>query len=190
MRHALRASPGLFIAVVLAATLAHSQERKPPAKASVDKEPAHSKLYRGFDPKSLLKTCEAHFSRLHGYGARSELRFGESPDRYKLFDVEGTITSDKLKGLITVLKADLHKMAKASGVEKVGEPSDKIEDRPIAVLRAMYAGRLIKPGTLRGFYLTYSDGKVSGAIDVIAGLNSNALDRWELACAVHEVVPE
>jgi hypothetical protein len=54
----------------------------------------------------------------------------------------------------------------------------------------MYFGRLIRAGSIRGFYLTYTDGKVTGAIDVIAVLNSEAVDSWELVCAVHEVVPK
>jgi len=58
------------------------------------------------------------------------------------------------------------------------------------VLRAMYITRLIDPSSVRGFYLTYTDGKVVGAIDVIATMNSTALDHWHLACAVHEVVSE
>jgi hypothetical protein len=182
---------GLLSAVVLVSTpLARSQAEKQPDKAPKDKEPAHSKLYREFKPKGLLKTCEAHFDRVRGYGARSGLRFGESKDTYKLFDAEGKISADKLEQLLAELKTDLHKMAKASGVHKVGEPSDKIEDRPISVLRAMYTLRVIIPGSARGFYLTYAEGRVVGAIDVIAVLNSDALDRWELACAVHEIVPD
>jgi hypothetical protein len=191
----MRSSPYLLLSllsavIIAAAPSAQTQDGRQPDKVSKGKEPAHSKLYREFKPKSLLTACQAHFKRIHEYGARSGLKFGGSPDTYKLFDTEGTISADKLKQLLAALKTDLHKMAKGSGVEKLGKPSDKIEERPISVLRAMYSQRLIKPGSLRGFYLTYTDGKVVGAIDVIAVLNSNALDRWELACAVHEVVSE
>jgi hypothetical protein len=165
-------------------------------KASKGKEPAHSKLYREFDPKSLLTACQAYFARVDGHGALgtagsgASLQFGESPDCFILFKAEGMISKDKLKQLLAALKTDLHNMAKGSGVEKVGEPSEKVEDRPISVLRAMCSEQLIMPGSARGFYLTYRDGKVVGAIDVIALLDSSALDRWQVACAVHEVVPE
>jgi len=161
-----------------------------PDKAPKGKEPVHSKLWREFDPKRPLTACQAHFDEIDENGARAGLSFNESHDTYKLFNAAGKIPADKLKQLLATLKTDLHKMAKGSGVEKVGEPSDKVEDRPISVLRAMYAQRLIMPGSVRGFYLTYRHGKVVGAIDVIAVLNSHALDRWELCCAVHEVVGE
>jgi len=166
------------------------KEGRPPDKASKGKKPAYSKLWREFDPKSPLAACQAHFDEIDENGARAGLSFGKSPDTYKLFNAAGKISADKLKQLLATLKTDLHKMAKGSGVEKVGEPSDKVEDRPISVLRAMYSQRLIMPGSVRGFYLTYRDGKVAGAIDVIAVLNSSTIDRWEICCAVHEVVPE
>jgi hypothetical protein len=177
--------------VVLAvAPAGRSQEDKPSDKARTGKEPAHSKLYRGFKPESLLKTCQAHLRPVRRHGSRSGLRFGDAPDQYKLFDAEGTMSVVQLAKLLAALKAELFQTAKASGVEKVGEPSDKIEDRPLRVMRHLYYGRLIKPTSARGFYLTYEDGKIAGAIDVIAALNSNAVDQWELVCAVHEVVPE
>jgi hypothetical protein len=161
------------------------------AKASKGKEPANSKLWREFDPKSPLAACQDHFDKIDENGARAGLSFNESPNTYKLFNAAGKISADKLDQLLATLKKDLHKMAKRSGMEMVGEPSDKVEDRPISVVRAMYAHRLIMPGSVRGFYVTYRDGKVVGAIDVIAVLNSSsAIDRWEICCAVHEVVAE
>jgi len=180
---------GLLSVGVFAAAPAGRSDQ-PPDKAPQDKEPAHSKLYRGFEPKSLRKTCQAHFNPLRGHGFRSGLTFGDAPDRYQLFHAEGTMSVEQLAKLLAALKADLHQMAKASGVQKVGEPSDKIEDRPLRVMRHLYYGRLIKPTSARGFYLTYADGKIAGAIDVIAALNSDAVDQWELVCAVHEVVPK
>jgi hypothetical protein len=191
MRRAACVFLGLLAGVALAvAPAGRSQEGKPPDKAPKGNEPAHSKLYRGFGPESLLKTCQAHFGRVRRHGSRQGFRFGDAPDRYKLFDAEGTMSLEQLAKLLAALKAELHKRAKASGVEKVGEPSDKIEDRPLRVMRHLYYGRLIKPTSARGFYLTYTEGKIAGAIDVIAALNSNAVDQWELVCAVHEVVPE
>lgn len=165
------------------------QERKKSPEPAKEGKPVHSKLYRALEPAGLRKTCERHFERIHGSGSRT-IQLTLSPDWYKMFDVEGTISEDKLKGLFGDLKTELHKMAKASGVAKVGQPDDRIEERPLSVVRAMYSGRLIRPGSLRGFHLIYSDGKIVGAIDVIAARNSDALDRWELVCAVHEVVPE
>lgn len=192
MRRTLYVCVGVVLASVLAATpLISSQQDKQPAKGPTDKGPAHSKLYRGFDPGALVKTCKPYYDRAWGNGARSGLQFGRTPDWFKLFDIEGNISEDKLKKLLAELKTDLHKMAKASGVEKVSQPDDSIEDRPISVLRAMYFGRKIRPGSLHGFYLTYSDGKITGAIDVFAALSSDPIDDyWEVVCAVHEVVPE
>jgi hypothetical protein len=191
MRQALWVFVGLLSVAVLATTpSARSQTEKQPDKALKDKEPAQSKLWREFEPGSLLKTSHAHFEDVRGHGARSGLSFGESKDTYKLFDAEGKISGDRPKQLLAELKTDLHKAAKASGVQKVGEPSDKIEDRPIGVLRAMFFMRPIRPGSERGFYLTYADGKIVGAIDVIAVLDSDALDSWHLSCAVHEIVSE
>lgn len=160
------------------------------APLRVAKESVHSKLWREFEPRSLVPACQAHFNEINEHGARSGLSFGESPDTYKLFNAAGTISADRLEQLRATLKTDLHKLARGSGAEKVSEPSAKVEDRPLSVLRAMYSQRLIMPGSVRGFYLTFTDGKVLGAIDVIAVLNSNAIDRWEICCAVHEVVPE
>ena len=171
---------------------AQTQEDKKPDKATKDKKLAHSKLFREFEPKFLTTACQPHFARVNGGSYIGDhVQFGDSPDIYRgVCTVQGTISEDKLKPLLTALKADLHKMAKASGIEKVGELSDKVEDRPISVLRAMCRGRRIMPSSVRGFYLTYTDGKVRGAIDVIAALDSDALDHWQVACAVHEVLPE
>ncbi len=156
---------------------------------------AHSKLYREFKTESLLSACRVHFDQVDGHGmvggiGDAGFTTGESPDTYKLFSAEGTISQDKLKQLLAALKADLHEWAKASGAEKVGEPSDKIGDRPISVMRAMSLARPMQPGTVCGFYITYSDGNVVGAIDVMAMLNSGASDHWLLICAVHELTSE
>lgn len=194
MRAVLQISVSFVFALAAAPTL-HSEENGQPAKAPTD--PVHSRLYRGFDPDILEKKCNPHFDHVGGGGVRSGLQFGPAlaadaeGDWYKLFDIEGTISEDKLKQLLEVLKLDLHKMAKASGVEEVGQPSDRIEDRPISLVRAMYHGRKIRPGSLHGFHLTYSDGTITGAIDVLAALSSDPIDNnWEVVCAVHELLPE
>jgi len=191
MRQALWVLVGLLSVLVLATTASGcSQTEKQLDKAANDHEPAKSKLWRDFEPGSLLKTCKAYFVDVRENGAQTGVRYGESRETYKLFHAEGQISVVKLSQLLAELKAELHKVANASAVQKVGEPSDKVEDRPISVLRAMYFARRINPGSARGFYLTYADGKVVGAIDVIAVTNSGALDSWELACAVHEVVSD
>jgi hypothetical protein len=181
---------GLLSAGALALALAQTQEAKKSDKALQGKETAHSKLFRDFEPKALLTTCQAHYGSVDGNGTVGDFTINESPVTYRKFNAEGTISADKLKQLLAALKADLQKLAKASGVEKVDDPSDKVEDRPIRVLRAMFFARQIDPSSVRGFYLTYTDGKLAGAIDVIAALDSSAPNHWLLVCAVHEVVPK
>jgi hypothetical protein len=169
---------------------APSQQERQSDKVSKDKKLVHSKLFAEFDLQSLLPICQAHFESVDEHGLRGDFQINKSPDTYKVFTVEGTISQEKLTKLLVDLKTDLFKKAKESGVVKLGEPSDKVEDRPISVLRAMYITRLIDPSSIRGFYLSYTDGKLAGAIDVIATMDSSAIDRWHLVCAVHEAVPE
>jgi hypothetical protein len=189
---------GLLLVGALALVGAHAlvpsaqtQEGKKPDEAAKGKERTHSKLWGQFDPK-LTTASKPYFARIDGKGSiGTHIQFGDSPDIYNtICDVQGTISNEKLKQLLTALKADLHNRAKASGLEKVGEPTDKLADRPISVLSALYRARRIMPLSVHGFYLTYTDGKVVGAIDVGAALDSDAIDHWVVACAVHEVFPE
>jgi len=90
----------------------------------MDKKAAHSRLFREFEPKSLLPACQAHFNRVEGNRYDLRFRFSRSisrpiPTRYSALRDN---FRNKLKATSRGPQGRPAKMAKGSGVEKVGEP--------------------------------------------------------------------
>jgi hypothetical protein len=53
----------------------------------------------------------------------------------------------------------------------------------------LWAGTAVIPSSLRGFYFTYRDGKVEGAVDVLAiPMVKDKKSEWLILGAVHEGV--
>ena len=163
------------------------EEGTPPAALS-PKQAAESKLYQSFDIGNLKGKYSPRFERVAGEGGRSNVKITPPDHQFKDFSLKGKISGEQLKQLLSDLRTDLLDLAKAGGVEVVQKPRDMVPDRlnglPYALFNGEYAG------ILQGFYFTYRQGTVTGAVDVIAGCTAGDREReWMLVCSVHEASP-
>jgi hypothetical protein len=159
-------------------------------------KPGHSNFYRRFDLLYMLAVCLSPSKSIGdkcGTGIR-ELSFKwkghKSYEDYKIFDVEGDLSDKEVKGILRALRAALVKRARASKGLRAQEPRDGIADRPMRLLQP----GLIPPETpviasrVQGFYFTYREGKVEGAVDVLAIPAVVGKKReWYVVGTVHEV---
>jgi hypothetical protein len=81
------------------------------------------------------------------------------------------------------------KLAETSKVRILEKPNDAILDRPISHIRVIFGGiGWVNVGSLRGSYFTYSQGKIEGAVEIIAAhTDPEHPKRWTISCSLHEV---
>jgi hypothetical protein len=156
------------------------------------KEPAGdvSALYKLFDPQKLT----AKHVDLSGKGAfdtggsQSGLMITPPGRLVKKAHFSGKPTEEQLKAILASLQSDMVKLADTSEVRIVEKPKDTILDRPLSYLRVHLIGGWVDVGSLRGSYFTYSQGKVEGAVDIIAAhTDPEDRKRWTISCSLHEV---
>ncbi len=154
-----------------------------PSPAS--KAHAESTLYQTFEGGKLMERYSPRFESVSSGGSRSNVTLTPPGEMFRDFSLRGKISTDKLKPLLTDLKADLLSLAKASGVEIVQEPREmgagRLDGLPYAPFKTEYAG------SLQGFHFTYRQGSIVGAVDVLAGSSTGGAEKeWMLVCSVHE----
>jgi hypothetical protein len=153
---------------------------------------AHSSFYRDFDPALAVGICQ-HFAPKTGSGIRPH---GIVPPpeghEFKIFHIEGDIPPDQLKKALDALKEHFAKLVLANKAVAGTDPKDTVADRPIYLLQMnmLPPGTWVEPDSVRGFYFTYKEGKVQGAVDVLAVRvgSGPAPDKaeWRVVGAVHE----
>jgi hypothetical protein len=166
------------------------------AAAPKDGKPAHSDFFRRFDTQYMVAVCLSPSKSIRskcGTGAR-ELSFRwkgqKSFEDHKIFHVEGDLSDKEVAGILAALRAALMKRARASKGLRAQEPRDGIADRPMRLLQP----GLIPPETpviasrVQGFYFTYREGKVEGAVDVLAiPVVVGKKREWRVLGTVHEM---
>jgi hypothetical protein len=159
-------------------------------------EPRRSALYRSFDPGKLRQQYEAKLkagARITDMGNRQHLTITPPGELFSDFHLGGEFTEEQLKGLLADLKADLVSLARASKVTLVKGPSDQVFDRPIVLLPILFGlGRpsWVDLSSLRGWYFTYREGTIRGAVDILAAhTDTRNPKQWVVSCAVHERGP-
>jgi hypothetical protein len=112
-------------------------------------------------------------------------------DRFKDCRLEGEMSKEEVKQLTEALGADLYERAQKSGLTVPDKPKDDIRERPLYVHYAISpADGWVQPWSLRGAYFAYSQGKIQGAVDVIAARTKPDNPKWwVVVCAVHERAP-
>jgi hypothetical protein len=158
-------------------------------------KPGHSSFYRDFDSKVAAGIC-LHLAPKAGGGSRPHGKV-PPPERheFKIFDVTGDISPDQLKKVLGGLKEHFAKLVRENKAVTATDPKDTIADRPMYLLQMnmLAPGTWVQPDTMRGFYFTYKQGKVEGAVDVVAvrvgpGPGSDKVE-WTVVGAVHEPAP-
>ena len=168
--------------------LSCSREEEKSTSAPTSKTAPESKLYQGLEGDLLRDQYSSRFERVAGGGVRSNVKITPPDHLFKDFSVRGRISEDRLQQLLKDLKADLLGRAKAGGVEVTQEPRAMMQDRLSGLPYAMFKGEYA--GNLQGFYFTYRQGAVAGAVDVLAGCTSGGIEKeWMLMCSVHEAAP-
>jgi hypothetical protein len=126
-------------------------------------------------------------------GNRRNLLITPPGEVFSDFRLGGEFTEDQLKVLLADLKSDLVELARASKVTLAEGPSDQVFGRPIVLLPLLFnMGRpsWVDLSSLRGSYLTYREGTVRGAVDILAAHDDTRNPKqWMVACAVHEREP-
>jgi hypothetical protein len=159
-------------------------------------EPRRSTLYRSFDPGKMRQKYEDRLkagARVTDMGNRRNLTITPPGEVFSDFHLGGEFTEEQVKGLLTDLKSDLVRLARASKVTLVEGPSDQVLGRPAVLLPILFGmGRpsWVDFSSLRGSYFTYREGTVRGAVDVLAAHTDPRNPKlWMVACTVHEREP-
>jgi len=168
-------------------SVTHSQEKRQPAAAPPKGQPK-SKLYESFDALKLKEKYAAHFDKGdRTSGAVANLTITPPGDVFNLFRIKGDISDEELKKVLSSLRSELNDLAKASGVKVVHGPKETMGDRPIALLTVLFLGDTVELKTVQGFYFTYEQDKIAGAVDVfVARCVAGDKKQWKIGCAVHE----
>src|SRR5262245_46989744 len=183
---------GLLLMSLLAA-LCHILALAGQSKA---KTRGHSAFYNDFDQDSMLALCQARFSFVKercGTGSRGlgiTWKGQESSESFKIFYLTGDLSEEEVNRVLKELKPELMNIARASKVTRAHDPKDTIIDRPMRLLQPglIWAGTPVIPSDVRGFYFTYEEGKVEGAVDVLAvPIVQDKKAEWLVLGAVHEV---
>ena len=158
-------------------------------------KPGHSSFYRDFDPKLAAGIC-LHLAPKTGGGSRPH---GKVPPpeghEFKIFDATGDISPDELKKVLDGLKEHFTKLVRTNKAVITTDPKDTIADRPMYLLQVniLPPGTWVEPDSVRGFYFTYKEGKIQGAVDVLAVRIGPGpapdMAEWSVVGAVHESAP-
>jgi hypothetical protein len=114
---------------------------------------------------------------------------------FKIFDATGDIPPDQMKKLLDELKEHFTRLVEVNKAVSATDPKDTIADRPMYLLQMnmLPPGTWVEPDSVRGFYFTCKEGKVQGAVDVLAVRvgPGPAPDKagWSEVGAVHEPAP-
>jgi hypothetical protein len=152
-------------------------------------KPGHSSFYRDFDPTEMLGVAE--LAPKSGTGVRGHT--GNPPPEkheFKIFHIDD-MPAAKIDEALKGLKARFVKLVRANKAVMAEEPTDAIRERPIYLLcpNLLAPGEWVQPGKVRGFSFAYREGKVRGAVDVVAVPVGPEKPRWVVVGAVHEPAP-
>jgi hypothetical protein len=107
-----------------------------------------------------------------------------------IFSIEGDLTDKEVKAILEALRSEVVKVAHGSKGLRAGNLMDGIVDRPMRLLQPglIPVETPVIPSRARGFYFTYREGKVEGAVDVLAiPVLPRKKTEWRILGTVHEV---
>jgi hypothetical protein len=165
------------------------------AEPKADK-PRHSSLYRDFSAGNMVALCQNRFKFVRdkcGNGSRGigiKWKGQGVQEDFKIFDLTGDLSDDQVKRVLGALQSELVKLARASNVVVEHGPKDSIADRPMRLLQPglIWADTAVVPSRVCGFYFTYKEGKVEGAVDVLAiPMVKDKKWEWLVLGSVHEI---
>ncbi|HUG66568.1 MAG TPA: hypothetical protein VMM76_02375 [Pirellulaceae bacterium] len=145
-------------------------------------------MYDAFDPGNLAEKHASRFDKTpRSTNVVTNITITPPGDYFKLFRIKGNIPDEGLDDVLSSLRTELSDLAKTSRVKLIHGPKNTMGDRPIHLLSVLFLGATVELKTLRGFYFTYEDGEIVGAVDTFAIRYVDENTRhWKIVCAVHE----
>jgi len=147
-----------------------------------------TKLYDRFDPEQLGRAHLPRFDQHAEFSAVSNFRVTPPGRRFKSFRIKGGISAEDLEQLVDLLHRELSQLAEESSVDVVAAKDD-VDDRPIALLKALCPTYTIKVSTIQGRHISYRHEQACGDIDILVFqflADENGSMRWCVLCTVHE----
>lgn len=184
-------APSLFIAVLLLGGCTEQKPQLERSEAATEAVASNTRFFHQFSSNQFPDKFAGYFASVTKKGSRNGLVFSqptsERQDTFKDFNISGVINSDQLDHLLAALGAELTAAVENGGSVTEAGFQNNISDRPIYLLSYLFPDEL-NCGELRGFYLPYKQGELSGEIDVfVATREVGEQMETTIACAVHEV---